>query len=344
MLLFVRGVYSFCVLSLGIAVFISVADAQEAVPDARVIAAQKSSVEILVDGRLSGSGWFADGTGTVVTAAHVLVTGKRFEVLHPEFGRFQASVVAASPGDDLALLKIPPRPEGLYPFLKVADKPPVPGATVYFIGSAVFRHAFIIRGAMARTEPGYEFAKANDCYVRVLFIAAPTPPGTSGGCWLSSQGEVVGNQSGYLNNSKGVAAGIAMACLPDAISRLLRERTHQPCATLQAGLEELWSQPSGFLTRFPKGLSGIATVPILNNGVVHKAGFTHETVITGINDKMVSYRSQLLNEIRLQKPGDKIKLHFYQPDVFAEETKILELADVFKTFKWKPDSQASAPE
>ena len=31
-----------------------------------------SSVEILLNGQLSGSGWIADGDGHVVTAAHVL--------------------------------------------------------------------------------------------------------------------------------------------------------------------------------------------------------------------------------------------------------------------------------
>ena len=56
---------------------------------------RKGAVEILVDGRLEGSGWFVDSSGLVMTADHVIgLPGKTIEIVSHSVGRVEAQVVA----------------------------------------------------------------------------------------------------------------------------------------------------------------------------------------------------------------------------------------------------------
>ena len=65
-------------------------------------------VEILVGGRLDGSGAIVCPSGLVLTACHVIrKQSKSYEALSPELGRKPLSLVATYRGSDLALLKLP---------------------------------------------------------------------------------------------------------------------------------------------------------------------------------------------------------------------------------------------
>src|SRR5258708_22290252 len=96
--------------------------------------AKAGSVELLVDGHLSGSGWFADKSGLVMTAAHVIEKpGRRLEVNSPSLNRLPAKVVAVDLGHDLALLKVD-LGQREAPALSFAERLPAPGTEVYWFG------------------------------------------------------------------------------------------------------------------------------------------------------------------------------------------------------------------
>jgi len=305
--------------------FLTGASAEEQPPDA-VPRARAASVEILVDGRLDGSGWIADAKGSVVTAAHVVWNPHRkLEVVSPTLGRHPAKVVATHPGHDLARLVIDfgeAIPEKL-PFLELAKEIPAEGEAVLLFGSAVFRHGLTVRGSVARRELGYEYFDTLGCYGGFYFVAAPSPPGTSGGCWLDLQGRVVGNQSGFINSQPGVGAGIALVAPLAAITRILTENGDQSVATLGCGLEELWSQHPDFIRRLPEGTSGVVTVPVRKGGPVERAGLHSEHVIVSLFGKPALYRSELMKEIRSRKPGETVTLQVVAPGEEVREVEIV---------------------
>lgn len=276
-------------------------------------AARRASAFVLVDGRHKGSAFFADPGGLLVTTAH-MVKGKTkgIEVVSPAAGRQAAERVAIDLGHDLALLRVPARDKP-YPALPIADRMPAPGSQVLLFGDPVFRHRLLLGGRVAVLAPRYCYNPGVKCYVRVFYIAGTSPEGTSGGCWIDRSGRVVGVQGGYLNSPK-APAGIAFACPPDAIRRLLATRASPPTPTLGTRLDELWTQPTGFIARFPKGTTGIATVVPDKDGPVAKAKLNKESLITAIDGKPVAYIDELLAAVRSKKPGDEVTLDVTDPD------------------------------
>ena len=142
-----------------------------------------------------------------------------------------------------------------------------------------------------------------------------SPPGTSGGCWVDRRGRVIGVQSGYLNIDKTrTPSGIAFSAPPDAIRRLLDRRGAPPAATLGTRLDELWTQPEGFIARLPAGAEGVITVVPIKGGPVASAGLNKESLITAVDGRTVRYRDELLGIIRAKKPGDKVTLTVQDPN------------------------------
>ena len=274
---------------------------------------RRASVEILIDGRMTGCGCFVDAEGLVLTAAHV-VKGRKdgIEVLSPVLGRRTARRVAADPGHDLALLRVSGAGKPC-PSLAVAARMPPPTAGVLLFSSPLWRHDLVLKGSVAKLAPSYCWQPALRCYVRCFYIAGASPVGSSGGCWVNARGRIVGVQLGYLNNQDGSPVGIAFASPPDAIRRLLAAGRSQEAATLGGAMEELWTQSAGFIARLPKGTRGIVTPTLYKDGALARADLTKETIITGAEGRPVVYLDDLLTIVRSKKPGDEITLTVIEP-------------------------------
>ena len=275
---------------------------------------RRASVEILIDGRMTGCGCFVGTDGLVLTAFHV-VKGRKdgIEVLSAVLGRRPARRVAADPGHDLALLRVGGAGPGAPGSLSIAARMPPPTAGVLLFGSPLWRHDLVLKGSVAKLTPCYCWQPALRCYVRCFYIAGASPVGSSGGCWVDARGRVVGVQLGYLNNQDGSPVGIAFASPLDAIRRLLATGRSHEAATLGGAMEELWTQPAGFIARLPKGTRGIVTPTLYKDGALAKAGLTKETIITRAEGRPVAYLDDLLTIVRSRKPGDEITLTVIEP-------------------------------
>ena len=287
---------------------------------------RQASVFVLVDGRHTGSGFFAGPDGLVVTSAHMVKRKTRgIEVVSPVAGRLGAERVAIDLAHDLALLRVPKRDQP-YPTLPIAERIPPPGTKIFLFGDPVFRHRLLLTGFVALAEPTYCHSGGLQCYTRVFYVAGASPNGTSGGCWADSTGRVVGVQSAYLNIRANTPAGIASASPPDAIRTLLATKRSTEPATLAARLDELWTQPKGFIARFPEGTTGIVTVVPGKGTPVAKAGLNKESLITAIDGKPVAYIDDLMTAVRAKKPGDQVTLEVLPPDRKPKRTVTLRLA------------------
>ncbi|MBI1372270.1 MAG: PDZ domain-containing protein [Phycisphaera sp.] len=275
--------------------------------------ARAASVEVLVGGRLDGSGWFADPEGYIVTAGHaVWHRDEKVSVSSATLGRIPVEVVAFDLGHDIALLKAPKR-DTPYPHLEINEHVPAPGQPVYLFGSAMFRHEVMVSGSVARAEPTFEYLSDQGHFARVYHVSAPSPKGTSGGCWLDSEGRVIGNQSAFMSQD-GHGTGIAMTAAPDAIARLVKTRQSAATPSLGTAFEELWTQPVGFIKRFPEGTSGLVPVLAVKDGPAEQAGLVGDIVITAVDGRPFRYRDTLLRHIRSKKAGDEVTLSILAPD------------------------------
>jgi len=237
-------------------------------------------------------------------------------VMNPTIGRLPASIVATDPGHDLARLQIQIKGKSPseFPIIKIADRAPNEGENVFLYGSALFRHWITIKGSMARSEPSYEYISTLNMYCRFSIIAAPSPKGTSGGCWVDSKGQVIGNQSGFINDNAKNPSGLAIVSPIDAVRAILKKSGDGKIGTIGCGLEEIFSQSSGFLKRLPEGAMGLFTVPIRKGSTASEAGLTKETLITHINGSPVTYRRDFMSIFRKVTPGGEVVLRVLTPE------------------------------
>ncbi len=303
-----RRLHLLLVLAAGVALH----DAHAAGSDVYAKAAP-ACVEVLVNGRLSGSGAFISSDGVVLTACHAVgAPGSTVEVRSPLIGRHVATVMAVDQGHDLALLRVGGG-RGPYPALSLADKTPAVGASVWLFGAPIFRHEVMLPGKVARAAHTYEYLAALGGYAEVYFIAGPSPVGTSGGPWLNERGEVVGLQSGYMK-MKDASVGIVFVAPVEAIRALLAAKRTANTPTLGIAVEEVWEQMPRFLKRVPRGTEGVVVRLLQPDGPAARAGIKQWDTIVAVEGKPVKYRDQLLRSMRARKPGEGMRLTILRPD------------------------------
>lgn len=274
--------------------------------------AVEASVEILTDDQLDGSGFVVDTAGIAVTAAHAVPDGKRrIEVRSPIWGRRPVQVLARDVGHDVALLKLPDRPEP-YPALPLATEPAPVGSDIYLLGAPLFRHGVMLRAMVARSAPTYEYLPDQQYYLRIYHLSGPSPVGTSGGPWMNGEGRVVGLQSGLMHDG-GVPVGIAYMAPVEAIRNLLETRRDATTATLRIGFEELWEQSDSFRRRFPPQLEALVAGRVTPGGPAARAGLRPRDVITHFGEHRVRLRDEIIERIRALRPGEPVDLRVLRP-------------------------------
>ena len=288
-----------------IPVWLGVSIACGAAPQKVYAQLQAASVEILVDGRLAGSGSVVDTQGHVLIADHMAPSGRvRIEAQSKSLGRLALKTVARDKAHDLMLLVLPPRKEA-YSHLTLAKDQPKAGQPVFLFGAPVFRHEVMISGKMARSQPAYEFY--DGAFREIFHISAIAPIGTSGGPWVNGRGELIGVQSAAMTIN-GAHRGIAYASPLAALKGLLKQQQTTQSATLQTGVEELWGQEPGFIKKLPKDFRGLVVRQLQTNGVAAKAGLKEWDIIVAVAGKTVDRTDELIGFIRSQKPGQSVEI------------------------------------
>jgi S1-C subfamily serine protease len=265
-----------------------------------------ASLEILADGRLTGSGSFVTSAGLALTAAHAVKGAKRLEVLSPVAGRLGARVVATDLGHDLALLLVD-RNAGLFPALDLAETGPGLGDPVYLFGSALFRHGLRLPGVVAKVQPQFEWNGNNRCYTEVEVVAAMTPEGLSGGPWVDGDGRLIGVQNGMVARN-GSPVGLAFMSPLAAVQRLVATRQGAAAASLGGQFAEIWEWSPEGAARSTDPAGGIYVIDVLPGGPLAAAGVGRGDRIVTVNGVRMVYRDELLAIIRQLAPGDHAEL------------------------------------
>ncbi len=284
-----------------------------------------ASVEVLANGKMQGSGALVSADGYVLTAAHYISSSSiKLEVLTAGQLRAEAKLVAIDKGDDIALLKI--ESAKALPYLEISSEELHAGDKTYIVGSPLFKHRLLLEGMISSIQPSYIYLDDQKSYLHINYIQTMASRGLSGGCWTNSKGEVIGVQSGFLNDqvsgTDGHAnSGIAFIAGLDEVRTLFETKKHVPATSLGCQLEELWTQNPGFQERFPSGTEGVAICAIREDGPMAKAEFVKDTIITAIDGTKVRYISEIMSLVRAKKPGDKMSVTTLFPDDKGSETK-----------------------
>ena len=281
-----------------------------------------------------GSGFVLDGTGEVVTNAHVVTSGqgdsiRRARQVYVEFAdgnTVPAKILGADPNADVALLKIEPKGLTLRPMPLGSSSSVEVGEPVAAIGSPFGERQSLSVGVVSAVDRSIDSLTSFSISGAIQTDAAINP-GNSGGPLVDADGRVVGiNQQ--IKTTSGGGEGVGFAVPIDAVKRsldMLRDSGEAHYAYLGVSSVQVYPQ---LVDRFHLGVDKGAWVQQVNSGgPAQKAGIkggggeqtfqaqsfrTGGDVITKVAGKPVQDSAQLADVISQFKPGDTVALEVHR--------------------------------
>lgn len=178
---------------------------------------RNSVVLIVNDDGSSGSGWVYDTEGHIITNNHVVEDSPGIRVTFQSGNVYSATLIGRDPYSDMAVIKINPKDEPLYPLVIAESSELLVGETVIAIGNPFGLANTMTAGIISAT--GRQMSTVNNyAIVDVIQTDAAINPGNSGGPLLNTQGEVVGMNTAIISNTNDFS-GIGFAIPSDTVTR-----------------------------------------------------------------------------------------------------------------------------
>lgn len=262
----------------------------------------------------TGSGFVWDAEGYVVTNAHVVRGGDRFEVTLADNTTWSAVLVGVDPDKDIAVLRLQGTSEGkLKPVALGTSKDLHVGQSVFAIGNPFGLDQTLTTGVISglgRTIRAQTGRRIGD----VIQTDAAVNPGNSGGPLLDSAGRLIGMNTAIMSPS-GASAGIGFAVPVDTINRIV-PRLISGAPPVRAGFG-ITLLPDRY--RRQVGIAkGVPVLEVQPGSVASQAGFEPLSqdrergstllgdVIVGIDGEPVDDQEDLLDLMQDHAPGDEV--------------------------------------
>ena len=96
---------------------------------------------------------------------------------------------------------------------------------------------------------------------------------------------------------------------------MLEHRKPVMTATLRVAVEETWQQTNDYLKTLPPMTDGLVVKLLKKDGPAGRAGVQQWDVILAVDGKAVRTPDELLGIVRSKKPGDKLLLKVFTPQL-----------------------------
>lgn len=273
----------------------------------------------------TGSGFLLDDKGHILTNAHV-VSGRapKVAVTLPDKSKYDATVLARDPQNDLALLQIQPKKK--LPFLRLGDSDNLQvGQKVLAIGNPFGLEGTLTTGVVSSLGRSLQDENGRKLEGMIQTDAAINP-GNSGGPLLDSSGSVIAINTAIYGPGGNIGIGFAMpinrakSMLEDyrAGRKFGRPRLGVTVIPVFGDLAELLELPSqgGLLVQeiIPgssaekAGVRGARRVVIVGNNEIGIGG----DLIMEIDGKPVDRGDSLTRALSNKRPGDTLELLIYR--------------------------------
>src|SRR5215203_2940791 len=293
-------------------------------------------------GTATGSGFVIDDEGHVLTNNHVVEGASKVRVkLGDSETTYDAEVVGADPGTDVALLEVDAPKSAFHPLTLGRSAEMEVGDPVVAIGNPFGLDRTVTSGIVSALQRQIE-APNGFSISHVIQTDAAINPGNSGGPLINANGEVIGINAQIATGGGGNGnVGIGFAI---------------PIDTVRANLEQL--KETGEVEHAFIGISGGTITPdlakalnlpveegvlvqtVVKDGPADKAGLEAGTtsatiegeevglggdIITAIDGKKLGSMDELVETIQEAKPGDKLELTYLRDG--EEKTATVTLGD-----------------
>ncbi|HET7120604.1 MAG TPA: trypsin-like peptidase domain-containing protein [Solirubrobacterales bacterium] len=275
-------------------------------------------------GVATGSGFVIDGEGHIVTNNHVVEGASKVTVkLGASEKTYDAEVVGADPGMDVALLKVDAPAKELHPLQLGRSSDLEVGDPVVAIGNPFGLDRTVTSGIVSALQRQIQ-APNGFSISHVIQTDAAINPGNSGGPLINADGEVVGINSQIQTGGGNGNVGIGFAIPIDTVREELKQ------LETKGEVEHAYIGISGgtITPELAKALNlpaneGVLVQSVVKGGPADKAGLeagnTAATIngeevqlggdiITAIDGKKISSMEDLVELIQESKPGDELEL------------------------------------
>lgn len=285
--------------------------------------------------RGTGSGFIWDSAGHVVTNFHVIQGASEATVQLADGRKFRASLVGASPGHDLALLKIgvalrrpAPVPIGTSNDLKVGQK-------VFAIGNPFGLDWTLTTGIISALDRSLPNENGGPSIEHLIQTDAAINPGNSGGPLLDSSGRLIGINTAIYSpsgGSAGIGFAVPVATVMRVIPQLIRNgRYVRPALGIEADeqvnerLQALTGRQGVFVLGVRPG-SAAASAGLIGT-TASPRGITPGDIIVAVDGEPVDSLGALLAKLDDWQVGATVRLTVMRKQETRDITVQLEAGD-----------------
>ncbi len=260
----------------------------------------------------SGSGVIISEDGYIVTNNHVVDGADEVTVTLSNKKSFKAKVVATDPSTDLAVVKVDAK--GL-PFLLYGNSDDVKvGQWVLAVGYPLSLETTVTAGIVSAKGRSIDINSRQSQAPVESFIQtdAAVNPGNSGGPLISPQGQLIGINSAiasptgsYAGYSFTIPVNIVKKVVTDLIKYGTTQRAYLGIEYARDNLSDDLKKQEGI-----KDDEGVFVMNVREKGAAALAGLQKGDLITKLNGITVNSGSELVGQIAIYRPGDKIKISY----------------------------------
>lgn len=244
-----------------------------------------------------GSGVIYDGSGLIMTNAHVVGRSRAVSVLLADGNRLEGEVLGADAGTDIAVVRV--NATTRLTVAPLASDAPKVGQMAVALGSPFGLDGTVTQGIVSAVDRPVD--NQSGSAVNMIQTDAAINPGNSGGALANRYGEVIGINSSIYSMS-GDNSGIGFA-VPISMAKSVADRIVGGGSLDRAGLGITG-------TDSPDGNPGAYVVEVLRGGSAEGAGIREGDLITAVDGVAVKNMEGLRATIGSKSPGDEIVIVF----------------------------------
>jgi S1-C subfamily serine protease len=261
--------------------------------------------------RGQGSGFIVDGSGVILTNAHVVDKADRVTVTLKDGRVFDGKVQGADEVTDLAVVKINGKN---LPTASLGNSDQVQvGDWAIAVGNPLGLDNTVTLGIVSTLKRSSAQVGIPDKRLDFIQTDAAINPGNSGGPLLNADGEVIGINTAIRADAMGIGFAIPINKAKEIETRLANgERIAHPylgvqmtTLTPQLAQQNNTDPNSAFLV--PE-VNGVVVVRVLPNTPAEKGGLRRGDVITQIDGTAISSAEQLQQTVEASKIGQVLKV------------------------------------